>query len=573
MFENLDAQIVHRLAQLVKGVRRSFAKDADDALDIESAASCEADVANWLAELPSAYRLNMELDVLHPLASATSTSPFLLAQRCDLVIAANRVIMKLYLPFMKEAGQAGASRPSHQALMGTINAAHTIIYASRVLHSLWKETRPAAFDFYDYGRSLFDAAVVCAHVVIQQPKNILTVEAMKGVSGALEVLRAIDTTKAGAESSEAVKVVELMKEKAERARSTEPTNAGSKRKRNDSSAQRNAAFANGFQLPFVGPPVSSTRPDQPRPAPLVMSKIAISATSKKDPQCNPPEAKKLSKEKEKDKSSKYPPIGIRVRSPVAGTPPSAAVASPQIPPPSTGSIGSNGRSSISPPVRSNQSSTTGSQSAMYNYPPSHPAPSTQTQPPVASSTMSTHDFPMDFSGSSNNAEDQARYHSTYSNSPSASSVYEAPAPHTPYDNPPHSNASYRPPGQDYYMSSFASVPPTYDQSGMGQPMSVATYALPSPMDSAMTPGGLNSSVPSVPNTPRDSYMIGPDKATPHYAQHVGKSELQRQMSHEYQPTATSHGISTLSTPMNTTSYVQGWQPEVPRWDYKYYNQN
>lgn len=585
-----DTDLHCRLAQLLKGVKKQVAKDAlsEEVVvegSLDQASLCEAEITTWMSDLPAAFKLDTELDVAHPLSTCATTSPFLLAQRCELVIAANRTVLKLYLPFMKESGLPPSSKPSHQAVMGTINAAHAIIYASRVLHSLWRDTRPAAFDFYDFGRSLFDAAVLCAHAVIQQPKSIIAGEAMKAVTGALEVMRAVDSMKTGADPSrapsEAAKIVELMKEKAERARSPDAPSAGMKRKRHDSSTRREAPFAGGFQLPFVGPSVSSTRPEQSRPAPLAMSKIA-SSSGKKDSSCSPPEAKSMkssSKEKEKEKTPKYPSVGVRVRSPQGSpTSQSTSMASPQVPSSSNG-LNASSRSSASTPDRPTQASMMGCQvSVMYPYPPSQPAPPTHPPQPDMTSSSLSHDFRMDFSTSSTAADDTTmdnrRYQSTFSNS-SSTSTYDAPAPPpTPYDNAPHSNSTYRqPPTQEYYLQSYASVPPSYDQSGMPQPqnISVPPYGVHSPLDTAVPSGALN---PSIPSTPRGPYHMLSEKPLPHYDHQVGKSELERQMSHEYQQTATSHGMSITTTPLSTP-YVQGWQPEMPRqnnvWDYKYYN--
>lgn len=591
--------ITDRLAQLLKSVKRQVSKDSlsEEVLEVslDQAASCESEITTWLSELPSSYRLNMELDIAHPLSSCVSTSPFLLAQRCELAIVANRTVLKLYLPFMKETVMSGSSKPSHQALMGTVNAAHAIIYASRVLHSLWRDTRPAAFDFYDYGRSLFDAAILCAHAVIQQPKSILASEAMKGVVGALEVMRALDSTKAGAAGervpSEAVKIVELMKDKAERARSPDVVAAGMKRKRHDSSTQRESTLAGGFQLPFVGPSVSSTRPEPVRPAPLAMSKIASSSSSsKKD---SPPEAKTMKTSKEKEKSPKYPPVGVRVRSPQSSPASQAAsmAASPQVPTSAGGVSATASRSPASPPDASNQQSMLGSHSSVaYPYPPSHaPPPSQQPHQQSMNPGSLRHDFQIDYSNSSTAVDDGAmdnrRYQSVYSNS-SSPSTYDAPAPHTPYESSPHSNASYRPPPstQEYYLQTYTPVPGGYDQGGMNQSqnMTVSTYNLHSPVETSLPPSALNSSVPSsIPNTPRHPYhIVGNEKPVSHYDhRHIGKSELERQMNDEYQQTATSLGMASTTTPLSTASpYVQGWQPDMTgqqatHWgEYKYYSQ-
>lgn len=536
-----------------------------------------------MSELPEAFRLDMEVDVSDPLASSPSTSPFLMAQQCELVVAANRAVLRLYMPFMKNSGSSGGSRPSHQALMGTINAAHAIIHASRVLHTLWKDTRPTASDFYDYSRSIFDAAVVCAYVVMQQPKNILAVEAVKGLSGALEVMRALERSKNGGSEnsgvpSEALRIVELMKEKAERARASDaPTSAGVKRKRTDPPTSE-STLSGGFQLPYVGPSVSSAKPEQPRVAPL-SSKIAAVAGAKRDSTSNPhepkaPKTSSSSEKKTKEKSSKYPTIGIRIRTPQnSATPPSTTSATSgahrAIAP-----VKTSVQSPVSPPDRSQQSSTLSSHSGVpYTYPQTHPTPAPpppQQEPPSAGPMM--HEFQMEFTA--NPATTDHYGHSyTSDSSPGSSTGYDHPPPTPsgpPFDNngsqaqpsfhpgPPH------PPPQDYYMAtpSYTPGPSGYEHQPQNMAMSTP-YGMTGSLDSAMSTG-----VPSIPSTPRDSYMMLSDKSAPgQFGSRVAKSELDCQMNAEYHPTATSHSHGmTMASP-----YVQGWRPENS-WEYdKYYN--
>ncbi|KAI0088272.1 hypothetical protein BDY19DRAFT_950037 [Irpex rosettiformis] len=572
-----------RLGQLIKGIRRQVTKDlAEDDASVEQAASGEQEINSWISELPESYRLNMEADVTHPLASSPSTSPFLMAQRCELVITANRAVLRLYIPFMTDPGASTTSKPSHQALMGTINAAHAVIYASRVLHTLWRDTRPAAFDFYDYGRSLFDAAVVCAYAAIQQPKNILAAEAVKGLCSALEVMRALDNGKSSSSSesnsssSEAVRIVELMKEKAERARTPEvSTTTGLKRKRNESAPIRESTLIGGFQLPYVGPSVSSVKPEQSRAAPL-SSKIAAVTGSRRDSSGNPHESKSLktsssSEKKDKEKSSKYPTIGIRVRTPQTSAAPPTTTSTTSTNHRQIAPINTSTQGPISPPDRSQQPSTLGSHSAVaYPYP--------QTQEPSSTGSM-MHEFQMDFTSNPPSANEHYTRSYTTDSSPGSSTGYEHPPPPpsvTPFDNGPQPPHSFRtgppppPPPQDYYMSAspYTPNPPSYEQPPQNIGMS-STYGIPSSMDPAMSTG-----VPSIPSTPHDSYMMLPDKSGPaHFDAHLGKSELDRQMSADYQPTATSHshGMPMTATSMTTPYVQQGWRPSN-QWEYnKYYN--
>lgn len=124
----------------------------------------------------------------------------------------------------------------------------------------------------------------------------------------------------------------------------------------------------------------------------------------------------------------------------------------------------------------------------------------------------------------------------------------------PYPPPP--GAGYEPTGVDH-----------------SQNVQMATYPINPP---AVQPP-LTSSVPSTPREPT-RYLLGSDKPTPPYDTRIGKAELQRQMSHEYQHTATAHGMAITATQLSAP-YVQGWQPEVPRpdggaqWDYKFYSPN
>ena len=197
-----------RLAQLVKNVKKQTFRDplgddgtgagAADALSLDQAGAFESDVNAFLQELPPAFRLELTHDIAKAApALPAGESAARAAQKCELAIVANRLIVKLYLPFLKEA--AAARRACHQAVFGTINAAHNVIGAARALHAVWARTRPAVFDFYDFGRTVFDAAVVCAHAVVQEPMSLIASEGVKNVVCALGILRDIGDARRGVE--------------------------------------------------------------------------------------------------------------------------------------------------------------------------------------------------------------------------------------------------------------------------------------------------------------------------------------------------------------------------------------
>jgi hypothetical protein len=237
-----------RLAQLVKGVKsRTFR----DSYTIDQAAKLEKEVMQWLRDLPTPFRMSMDSSDIH------SVSPVLIAQRCELHITAHGLILKVYLPFMKASRSSSDS--AHQAFFGTTNAAHAIINASKALYQVWtarmaagkerKSLTPALFEFYSFGRSLFNAAVVCAHAVVQQGSAIWAKTALEATESALEIMR--DPMVEGPDS-EAVRVIELMY-----SRAREPS-VGMKRTFDQiKDGGVDGSSLRPFPLPYVGPAVSS----------------------------------------------------------------------------------------------------------------------------------------------------------------------------------------------------------------------------------------------------------------------------------------------------------------------------
>ncbi|KAF9224961.1 hypothetical protein BS17DRAFT_669963, partial [Gyrodon lividus] len=130
-----------RLAQLVKDIKRRSLRDSirndivtHEQFTLEQAASCANEVKQWLADLPSTFRLDIDSDLPNVqgsqyqssyaangspsssnLSDSTTVSPVLLAQRCELAVTAQRLIMKVYIPFLRPSYCHGNSTSYYQA--------------------------------------------------------------------------------------------------------------------------------------------------------------------------------------------------------------------------------------------------------------------------------------------------------------------------------------------------------------------------------------------------------------------------------------------------------------------------
>ncbi len=161
---------------------------------IDQAASMEAEVTRWLDDLPACYRLEKSTTEL-------TVDPILASQRCEVAITAQRLILKVYMPFLRKHATVSETVPApHQATCGSVNAAHLIIRACSILNTVWKghgrenmpsasALSPAMFDFYPVTRILFDAAVVCAHASIKQTMPMMATPAEEALDLALDVLQ------------------------------------------------------------------------------------------------------------------------------------------------------------------------------------------------------------------------------------------------------------------------------------------------------------------------------------------------------------------------------------------------
>ncbi|CCM05634.1 uncharacterized protein FIBRA_07863 [Fibroporia radiculosa] len=552
-----------RLAQLVKNVKKQTFKDplSEDPseLSIEQAANFEAEVTTFLSTLPPTFCLELHGD-LADLSLPSSVSPRLQAQKCELAILANRLILKLYLPFLKEASSAGAAR--HQAVFGTVNAAHQIINASRMLHFVWKQTRPAAFDFYDFGRALFDASVICAHAVIQQPTHMLAAEAIKSVGNGLDVLRELGASKSGVEGvrgegnkAEAIRIVEAMRRKAEAARSgssgsSNNATVGLKRKRSLLDDDRSS-----FRLPFVGASVTSVRPDQSKtlisPSKVAAAKDASIYDGKSKPDSKR-QAKEKDRDKDKDKTQKYSPVSIRSR-PSQGPPTSrtrtASVSSNAPPPLNTNLRPESSTPSVPPllPVSSSHSQgmiqrssavESPSVTGFEHYPPPRPS-----NTPV-NEQMQRDDYPMHYPSD----EDKRRYSSvSFADSPRTASLFDQASLSQP--SPVSYSTGPTPPGYFQYPPASG---PSYDHSALSQSHGLPPMAglpPPPPMLDPPSAGGMTMSA-----MPPSQYAQYDKQPQYHMSRPPSHS---RPMTHEYQPQPQP---PSQSMPMSGS---QGWlQPDL-----------
>jgi hypothetical protein len=267
-----DRLCIASLAQLVKSVKRRCPRDnPNDSSEssIERAEQFESEVKTWLLELPKAFRLDTNNTEGTPLTSRVPISPNLQAQRCELAIIANQLILKVFLPYLKNCAGPSSDGLPRRVVSSVIDAGHTVFQAMRILHSTWRQTQPAAFLFYSVGRTLFDTAVMMACAVIAHPSSASSTVAMDDVSAAIDIMQ--DTRMGSGRKSkhgdhenlpEVVKIITLLKTKAEAKRAgddivpSSPPAIGSKRKHDESSDCN--SFADDFELPYVGPGVKAS---------------------------------------------------------------------------------------------------------------------------------------------------------------------------------------------------------------------------------------------------------------------------------------------------------------------------
>ena len=260
------------LAQLVKSVKRRCPRDSpNDSSEssIERAEQFESEVKTWLLELPKAFRFDINNTETTASSSKVPISPNLQAQRCELALIANQLILKVFLPYLKNCTGPSSDGLPRRVVSSVIDAGHAVFQAMRILHTTWRQTQPAAFLFYSLGRTLFDTAVMMACAVIAHPSSASSSVAIDDVSAAIDIMQ--DTRMGSGRKSkqddrgdlpEVVKIITLLKTKAEAKRAGDDVVAGPspptglKRKHDESPDC--GSFADNFELPYVGAGVKAS---------------------------------------------------------------------------------------------------------------------------------------------------------------------------------------------------------------------------------------------------------------------------------------------------------------------------
>ena len=349
---------IRRLAQLVRNLKRHTQHDpfSPEVAEIilDEPTELEGRINQFISDLPTDYQF--DLNAPPSLEDEDSYTSLILARSCELQIVANRMIISLYIPYLK----AQSANPLHQASLAIMNAAHKIIQGMKIWRSrrnspgVRERGRWGSFGvYYDYGRILFDAAVVCASIAIGGTGGAFAACLAGDVDSALEVLKVMEEFKGlrryglagvvpkGAEAnvSEPIAIIQMLKQKMEANQV-----AGIKRKRRDGEID---VLQPGFRIPFVAATVSAsildptplvppeftsdTSPAPPLDRPESVSRVKVEDRSddpisekkrqKQKPAKNvlevPSDKRKLAKAKPKDKEkgreTKYPTYGIRIR--------------------------------------------------------------------------------------------------------------------------------------------------------------------------------------------------------------------------------------------------------------------
>jgi len=221
----------------------------------ELAQTCESEINQWLAELDPAYRLDTDHD-------GTLTVPeYLVAQRSEIAMIANSLVLKIFHPFIKKS----YARPTHHAMYASVGAAHKVVTAAERLQATMKGPKHSlAFMSYFFNVQLFHAAIICAHSYIQEPQSVFAKECMKNLNDAIRIMYdpVVPTSRGpmrgGVEGSlsEPLRVLELMKHKAEESARGTSFHAGVKRKHSEVEDH----LEPGFHIPFAGPAIITSDP-------------------------------------------------------------------------------------------------------------------------------------------------------------------------------------------------------------------------------------------------------------------------------------------------------------------------
>lgn len=266
------------LAQLAKNMKKLVFQDPKQPVlepSLEVAQACEVEVMAWLGELPPAFRVQAEVDPTQP------PPAYLLAQRCELAMIANSLILKVFLPFVKKS----SARPGDNVIYASVNAAHKIIHAADQLQQHMKGPRHSlAFMSYFFNSQLFHAAVICANTCIQEPTSIHSKQCLKDLHEANRIMRDpyVPTSRGpivgGVEGSksEALRVLDMLQKKAEDAARGSMFTTGTKRKHSEVEEQ----LQPGFHIPYAGPAIVTSPANSISPPAVPGSSTSQSSTSR-----------------------------------------------------------------------------------------------------------------------------------------------------------------------------------------------------------------------------------------------------------------------------------------------------
>ncbi|EJD37952.1 hypothetical protein AURDEDRAFT_187875 [Auricularia subglabra TFB-10046 SS5] len=274
-----------RLVQVFKNIQHRVKNDTGAEGSLDTAQACQAELAEWLSEVPPQLRFDpTPSESPSPISPDDYTaSPVMLAQRAALVHMVHARALQLFLPLA--AIRKATASPAHFAV---VNAAHEVITAS-------KHLLPGRTPHYFYSRATFFSAVACAAELLRDPAALLAGPARDAVTEALIQFSATD----GGHRSPPARVLRALLAKGRNMR--RGPKAGDKRKRGAEEGTMDADEGEddmlpGTVLPFLGPAICVARPaPTPPPAPTPA-----------------PREKESHKERERDPKAR-PQLAIRVR--------------------------------------------------------------------------------------------------------------------------------------------------------------------------------------------------------------------------------------------------------------------
>lgn len=245
---------------------------------LEEAEHFEQEAKNWLLELPRPFRLDADVVA----SNRAPVSATLQAQRCELAIVANRMVLKIFMPYLRACVSNDANVPTptpRRVVSSVVDAAHAIVHAVQLTQTIWRQTRPSAFAYYSFGRTLFDALVMTAAAVIIHPTGASAGVALTDLAAGLTIMK--DTRSAfgrscrescsGGTVQEAVHIIDRLFARAQAARAGDAplpaplvslSSSGAKRKRvqDADEGEDSYTFEGDFNFPYVGTGVTYVRP-------------------------------------------------------------------------------------------------------------------------------------------------------------------------------------------------------------------------------------------------------------------------------------------------------------------------